>query len=281
MLPSSWLFPIVGALCFTELERETDSMKFSTITTRIILVSVLGFALVLPAQASVILNTLDGYKANDPGWSGNLNGIFSGSGGNTERIAFSTGGRVQWQGAKHRYRLQATGGYQENDGVETEREVVVHLRHNRELGGRWSTVSFVQVQHNPFQRLKSRWLLGFGPRYDFKRDDQGLVAVGLTPMLEIEKLEDESGRLSRGRLSMFLHVARRLSANTKLDMVAFWQPLFSDASISRTVANLTLTVEITGTVDLKIGGAMEDNARPPAGVDRLDWSTFTGLGVSF
>jgi putative salt-induced outer membrane protein YdiY len=82
-------------------------------------------------------------------------------------------------------------------------------------------------------------------------------------------------------LSIFLHLARQLNGNTKLDAVAFWQPLFSDVSASRAVGNLALTVAISGEVDLKVGASIEDNARPPAGVKRTDWSTFTGLGVSF
>ncbi len=233
------------------------------------------------AQSSVILNTLEGTETTEPGWSGRLDGLLSGSGGNTESFLVETGGRVQWQGARNRFRLQVTGGYQESDNIETARNVVVHLRHNRELSGPWSTVSFLQVQHNPFQRLDSRWLAGVGPRYDITRDDNGVLALGAIPMLEVERRKGEEGHVSRGRLSVFLHVARRLSSNTKLEAVAFWQPLFSDVSASRTVGNLTLTVEVSGEVDLKVGVAIEDNARPPVGVERTDWSTFMGLGMSF
>ncbi len=234
-----------------------------------------------PVQSSVILNTLEGTETTEPGWSGRLDGLLSGSGGNTESFLVETGGRVQWQGERNRFRLQVTGGYQESDNIETARNEVVHLRHNRELSGPWSTVSFLQVQHNPFQRLDSRWLAGVGPRYDITRDDNGVLALGAIPMLEVERRKGEEGHVSRGRLSVFLHVARRLSSNTKLEAVAFWQPLFSDVSASRTVGNLTLSVEVSGEVDLKVGVAIEDNARPPVGVERTDWSTFTGLGMSF
>jgi len=174
-----------------------------------------------------------------------------------------------------------TGGYQESNRVPTARKIVAHLRHNHQLTGSWSTVSFAQVLNNPFQRVASRWLLGFGPRYDFVRDQASVVALGATPMLEVERLTGEDGHTARGRLSIFLHLVRRLSTNTKLDAVAFWQPLFSDVSASRAVGNLALTVAISGEVDLKIGASIEDNARAPVGVKRTDWSTFTGLGVSF
>lgn len=249
--------------------------------TRTLLCLLLAMVTAMPAQATVILNTLHWSASDRPGWSGRVEGLFSGSGGNTERINFEAGGRLQWLRERGRYRLLVSGGYEESKRVPTARNIVVHLRHNHELSGSWSTVSFAQVLNNRFQRVASRWLLGFGPRYDFVRDQESVVALGATPMLEVERLTAADGHTARGRLSVFLHLVRRLSANAKLDAVAFWQPLFSDFSASRAVGNLALTVAISGEVDLKFGASVEDNARAPAGVERTDWSTFTGLGVKF
>ena len=233
------------------------------------------------AHAGVILNTLEGYDNAEPGWSGGVDALFSASGGNTERVLLESGGKVQWQNGRHRWRLQASGSYEESGGTETARNVVGHLRHIRDLPGPWATVSFAQVQHNPFQRLRSRWLFGFGPRYDFVRDERGLAAVGFTPMLEIERLDDEVGHTARGRASFFLHLAYKLSPHAQLDGVVFWQPLFSDVSASRATGNLTLAVDVVGEVDLKVGAVVEHNERAPSGVEKTDWSTFTGLGVTF
>jgi len=234
-----------------------------------------------PVSASVILNTLEGYEQLDPGWSGNLSGLFSGSGGNTERILFEAGGKVQWQLEKDRLRLQASGGYEESAGLETARNVVVHLRHNRDLNEKLATVSFAQVQHNPFQQLQSRWLFGAGVRQYLWKDEKGNVSYGVTPMLELERLEGHDDHLARGRLSVFLHIARHLSDSARLDLVAFWQPLFSDFSDSRATANLVFTVDMIGEVDLKVGVNVEDNATPPVGVERTDWQTYMGLGLDF
>lgn len=236
---------------------------------------------VAPARAGVILNTLQGYDDGQDGWTGGVDGLYSGSGGNTERILLSAGGRVQWRGERDRWRLQMSGGYEESARQVTARNAVLHLRHNRDIGPAWATIAFGQVQANPFQRLESRWLFGAGLRRDLTEDEHGRLALGVTPMLEIERLDGEAGHVTRGRLSVFLHAARELSATTRLDAAVFWQPLFSDLAVSRTVANITLAVEVNGHVDLKVGAAVEDNARPAAGVERMDWSTFVGLGWDF
>ena len=234
-----------------------------------------------PAGAEVILNTLRGYGDRQPGWSGNVDGLFSASGGNTERLLIALGGKVQWHGERTRWRLQGSLGYEEVGGVEASRDIVSHLRHNYDLSPTWATVAFTQVQHNPFQRLRSRWLLGAGLRCDVYDDDRGQVAIGATPMLERERIQDEGEGILRGRLSTFVHVSRRLSEATRLDATGFWQPLFSDLGNLRAVGNLVVTVDLTGALDLKIGVAVEHNARPAAGVEPTDWSTYVGLGYGF
>lgn len=246
----------------------------------IVLILVLALGAV-PATASTILNTLQGFGSDDPGWSGSLDGLFSGSGGNTESIHVAAGSRLQWRNDRDRVRLQASLGYEESNRRVKARNLVAHLRHNRRFAGRWATIAFAQSQTNPFQRLATRRLLGAGLRLEVAADEHGSVALGASPMLEIERLEGQSDGTTRGRLSVFLHAAHRLSEGVQLDAVVFWQPLFADFNSSRAVGNLSLTMKVTGSVDLKLGAAVEDNAHAPAGVERTDWSTYAGLGMQF
>ncbi len=257
--------------------RTPPLFRFAIVSAVVLAVAVLPAL----AGAGTILNTLQGYDADTPGWSGGLDGLYTGSGGNTERILLTVSGRMQWQRDVDRIRLQVSGGYEESKRDVTARNFVAHLRHNHDLGPRWATILFSQVQANPFQRLESRWLFGAGLRRDLAESDRGTVAVGATPMLEIERLEHQDGHLTRGRMSVFVHASHDVGDDSRLDLVAFWQPLFSDLGAARTSATLTLTVDVTGSVDVKTGAAVEDNAHAPAGVERTDWSTFAGFGVSF
>jgi len=239
------------------------------------------FAPATAARAGTILNTLEGYDDRARGWTGGIDGLFSAEGGNTESLDLEAGGRIQWRGERHRVRVQSSLSYEESGGVEIAREAVGHARHNYDLSDAWATVLFAQLQHNPFQRLTRRWLLGAGLRHDLYDDGQGHVRVGATPMLEIEKIKDGGDPRARGRLSLFAHVARGLREGIRLDLVAFWQPLFSDLEATRTSATATFTIDLTGSIDLKVGASVADNSRPPAGVERTDWETFVGLGWGF
>ncbi len=232
-------------------------------------------------RAGTIINTLEGYDDRARGWTGGIDGLFSAEGGNTETLDLEVGGRTQWRGERGRVRVQGSFSYEESGGVEIGREAVGHVRHNYDLSEAWASVVFAQLQHNPFQRLTRRWLLGAGLRRDLFDDERGHVRLGATPMLEIEKIQDGGDPHARGRLSVFLHVARRLRQDVRLDLVGFWQPLFSDLAAARTTATATFSIDVTGAVDLKVGVSVTDNSRPPEGVERTDWETFVGLGLGF
>jgi len=238
-------------------------------------------ALTNPARGGVILNTLQGYDDGHEGWSGGLDGLYSGAGGNTERILFTAGGRVQWQKEINRWRLQVSGGYEESGQKVTARHGVVHLRQNHDFNKTWTSIVFVQVQSNRFQRLESRWLAGVGARWNMIEDEKGRVGLGMTPMLEVERIVGWDGHQTYGRMSVFVHAARDLTETTRLDLVGFWQPRFDDPSDVRTVGNITLAVKVNGHMDLKVGAALEYNSRPAPGVKDTDWSTFVGLGWDF
>ncbi len=248
------------------------------------LLSLVPFAFILaagPATAGVVLNTLQGFDDQVPGWSGGLDGLFTGKGGNTESLQITAGGRVQWHGGGERVRLHLSEDYEETGGAVTDRSLVGHLRHNHRLGAGWATVTFVQVQSNAFQRLTSRWLVGAGARRDFVDDEDWRLSLGVTPMLEVERLSSEGGSTGRGRLSTFVMARHTLAVGTRVEAIGFWQPLFSDFADQRAVVNAALVVQVTSAVDLKVGSSMEHDARPPAGVKKTDWSTYAGLGVTF
>jgi hypothetical protein len=228
--------------------------------------------------AGQILNTLRGFDPVGVGWSGELASFFGASGGNTENVSLTGSGRVQWQGERHRMRLMGDATHTTSGGTVTEETSVVHVRLNRRLGEAFATILFVQHQHDEFQRLTSRFLSGVGARWDWIRRERLEGSWGVTPMLEVERIEGDSAR-TNGRLSTFVSVLGRIDDRTTVDVTTFVQPRLDDASDLRAVGTASLRVALAERLSLVVQGSVQYDRRPAETVEKADWKTRTGISV--
>jgi putative salt-induced outer membrane protein YdiY len=242
-------------------------------------------AVLLVTQATTagaqILNTLRGFKENEPGWSGIVDASFSATGGNTEVLSLNGSGQVQYREARERFRLMASGTRKTSRGAAIEEASAAHLRHNHAFNPWLSSVAFIQHQRNPFQRLETRLLFGLGARFDLLRATPWRLAVGATPMLEIERIKSRPGTDDDLRLSTFVVLDARLNDTVTLQVTSFVQPRFSDFGDLRSMATGGVRVKLGGGFSLTTASNVEIDTRPPAGVKKTDWEVTTGLGVSF
>lgn len=228
-----------------------------------------------------ILNTLDVFGEPEPGWHGGVRAAASISGGNTEVLSLRGGARLQWQGDRNRWRLLASATRKTSRGEEIAEDSVVHLRHNRRLQPWVSTLAFVQRQNNPFQRLRSRFLVGAGARFDVLRADQASGSVGIAHMVEVERIEGTPGHDTDQRLSSFFVLGASLNERVRVSATAFVQPLWEDVADLRALASAGLRADLGGGLGLNVEADYRYDARPPQGVDRSDRTLETGFSYNF
>ncbi len=231
-----------------------------------------------PGEAAIV-NSLSGF-AETPGWTGGVDGSFGARGGNTEQTSLSSNARLQWRGQRESWRLIGSARRTSNGGNETARSLLGHLRHNHRLSARWHTLAFVQLQENPFQRLESRFLAGAGLRWDVARGEKRRFSLGAAHMAEREKIEKVAAN-SRERASLFFTLSWELREGVRIAGLAFFQPVWSEPEDWRTLGELDLDVALGGGLSLFSGGELEGDSRPPVGVEKVDWSTRTGLRWAF
>jgi putative salt-induced outer membrane protein YdiY len=235
-------------------------------------------ALLRPVDVSAqIVNTLRGFDADRTGWAGEVGGSFSRSGGNTDVLTLSAGGGVQWQGERNRWRLLGDVTLSESDGERDEESTLGHLRHNFRLAPRVATLAFVQIQENPFQRLKSRFLAGAGLRFDLLRREDLVAAAGAAPMVEVERIEERSGSDTDLRLSTFLSIEGRLDERTSVDLTSFVQPLAEDFADLRATVEASLRLAVTARLSVVASLNLTHDTEPPDDVEKTDWKTRNGL----
>ncbi len=239
--------------------------------------------LVIPVTGAraAIVNSLRGFDRDEPGWSGSVDGSYGASGGNTQESTFMGSARLQWKGASHIGRLIGSGKRTTNNGTETARSTLAHLRHNYLLSNRWATVMFLQLQENPFQRLDSRFLAGLGGRWQAVKGKSTLIYLGATYMFEKEQIQDEEGFEKAQRLSSFASLELELRDGVFVDLLGFYQPKFDDIADWRAYGEIRLEVELIGSLSLFTGYNLQYDSKPPIGVKETDWTTKTGFLMKF
>ncbi len=143
-----------------------------------------------------------------------------------------------------------------------------------------SSVAFVQHQRNPFQRLETRFLFGLGARFDVIRETSWRLSLGATPMLELEKIKNQSGTDADSRISTFAVIDGRLNDLVTLQLTGFVQPRISDFGDLRAMTTGGVRVKLGGALSLTVASDVEIDTRPPARVKKTDWEVTTGLGIS-
>jgi Protein of unknown function, DUF481 len=233
-----------------------------------------------PTEAAIV-NSLSGFDENELGWSGALGGSFGAKGGNTEQTSLATDAKLQWRGGRESWRLIGAAKRTSSGGIETARVLLGHLRHNRSLSDHWSTLSFLQAQENPFQRLESRLLAGAGVRWDAWKDPQKRLAAGAAHMWEREKIDDTPTAHYRHRLSLFVTTGLKIGDGVLFEGLAFFQPRWSEPEDWRLMLNAGLDVKVARNVSLFTNLEMEGDSRPPTGVEKIDWENRTGFRLKF
>jgi len=242
--------------------------------------TVVGLSILASGANAEIVDTIGGFDESSEGWSGRLAGSFSVSGGNTDKSSVTGSGRAQWQSTTERVRLILAGTQERADGERTDEEALGHLRHNHRLDTWLRTLAFVQMQHNPFQRLKSRTLFGAGLRVEPLTRERTTVAVGAAYMLELERLEGEAETTTAHRLASFVALNASPRDGVELRATAFVQPrvdAFDDVRLSLDVA---ASSRVVGGLSLVVAGSLTYDSEPPADVVEEDWTVESGLELS-
>lgn len=242
---------------------------------------VLPLVLAGGAEAQIV-NTLRGFDDKEFGWSGGVEAGISVASGNSEYVETQVAAAVQYQRETNRWRLLARHMRLTASEKRQAENRMGHLRHNYRFSKWLASVAFVQGQHNPFQRIETRLLLGAGARLDVLRSDRLNVAFGATFMREDEELtRTTTGFNTNYRFSFFTSVYRDVARGVDIDITGFYQPLAEEPADARAFASAGLRCDIIGDLYLLVIYSLEYDSRPPEAVKKSDQTLRSGFGYSF
>jgi hypothetical protein len=192
----------------------------------------------------------------------------------------------QWRTEKHAVLGVARGEYGFAQEELIVSKLLEHLRYRYRFTEWVSGETFVQHEYDAFRRLQLRALVGAGPRFTPWSSDTARLVLGVSMMLEHERLRrddepDAGARSTDLRLSSYVIGRVRLMENISLVETVYVQPRLTKFSDVRLLNETLLAVEANKRVTFTTGFVLTYDAAPPATVSRMDTQLRTGIGVRF
>ena len=203
--------------------------------------------------------------------------------GNAEYLQAGLGGRADLRRGRHLAFVVGEARLSRAEGDVFLDRQFAHARYNRRLSALVVAEAFTQAERNRQQRLEARTLLGAGLRLEPVDADRAGLALGLTPMVEYERLAEATGEAPAtvARLSSYLSGRLALGPDAALTAVVYAQPRADAPGDARVLAQGALEVGVTRHVRLRLRADLRHDTRPPVGVEATDVVVENGLVVVF
>ena len=200
--------------------------------------------------------------------------------GNTEYLRAALGGRTDWLSGPHAAFVVGQAAFSRADGATFLDRQFVHVRYGRDVGAGLAVETFAQAERNRQQLLEARTLVGAGLRAQLVARDAADFALGLTPMLESERLSEraEEDPTTAVRLSSYLS-GRAAVGQATVTAVAYVQPRADAFGDARVLGQAGIEVGVTRALRLRVQANVRHDTQPPLGVEPTDVSVEQGIVV--
>jgi hypothetical protein len=192
----------------------------------------------------------------------------------------------QWRSGPHTLLAAVRGEY----GFAGERRIISkvleHVRYRHQLTSWLSAEALAQHEYDEFRRLQLRAITGVGVRLAPWHTEQAALFLGVTPLLEHERLRPDEApdaglRRTVLRLSSYLLAQVELMENVSLVESFYIQPRVDRLSNLRILNETQLAVRPNARLTFSIGFTLAYDSLPPANVPEVDTQLRTALGVKF
>jgi len=232
---------------------------------------------------------IESMRVGDPpqGYSGALNISLDGESGYSDKVDFSTGGRLEWHSGIITNFAILSYDYSETSNVADTNDLLIHLRHVRSVTKTTAYEGFIQMERDEFARLSFRGLIGGDVRLALG-EKIGVEAfyLGLGGYYSRENLTSEPGTTDSGvryywRVSTYLKYVRHLNRQVKVLSTTYYQPAVDDFSDFRMLEQASLSVKMTDALNLKLSLEVTHQSEPPQTVEKTDITYSTGIEYTF
>lgn len=251
-------------------------------------VNLLVLALLLPSSLAAQVDIESLRREGTPsGVSGSLGGALSLETGNVDKLEVDLEGRINWVRGSTSTVLLGEGGLGFLGGDRFSSSGLAHLRQTYLSTAPFAPEWYAQINYDRPLLLDFRALAGAGVRASVSGGDWGAVAVGVSLMLEHERLDLPPGAVHDGRTrtlrnSTYLTLRVVGGGSFVASSTAYVQPSLSDGFDDvRVLESLRASASLTDRLALTVTFDLRYDSGPPDGVAALDTDLETGLRFQY
>jgi putative salt-induced outer membrane protein YdiY len=217
-------------------------------------------------------------------WAVALDLGFTGSSGNSELIALSTGIRMRHLETKvFQFDGSASFRYGETQGRVAARQIQMKLAF--EMGPDARVAPFVSLagERDPFRKFDLRSKLGTGIRYGFYKSDRGELLMRAAVQYSHERFTPQAdlAATSDGAWSFELKGMHQLGSNLRLENASSFDPVMGDMGDYILDVKSRFNTRITSHLALTLGHTYTYDSTPVQDVRPTDQRFEAGLTIDF
>lgn len=216
----------------------------------------------------------------DQGASGDVRAAIDGRSGNTDRVNYTVGGRLDYRARETDMFALVEHSRAKASDTEIENNSWAHLHFRDEFQRGLAVEAFLDGKKDDFQALDMRTQLGAGARFTLNyTPDVRAVYAGIGALYEWEDQANVSD--DYWRLNTYFTYKRQLNEQVRLLVSLNYQPSLSEDSDYLAGAEAGFLVKLASRLDLKMGARYRYDSDAPAGIKSNDTSYVTALSLSF
>ena len=242
--------------------------------------------LIIAAQVSLygIVSVTPVEPNTSSGFSGEVDGSFKETTGNTKRKDYSGGAKLQYDYTDRVDYILTNFLYAKEEDQKVEDKSFVHARHLEALSDGLVGEIYLQSEQNEFLNLTRRELAGAGVRVRLFNGKSIRLYLGTGAYASEEIYETDTGSELyeyMNRANIYLSYTQKIDQTFDATMTAYYQPAFEDSTDYYLMANGSVRLFITQKFHAKLSAGIKEDSEPFEGNKKSDAYYILGFGYAF
>ena len=221
-------------------------------------------------------------KSDTTGWLGSIGTSFQLENSAVKVININAEAHLEYKAQRSLYLFLANYNLLKGEGKTLQNNLFYHLRYNYKLNKLLRWEAFTQLQQNNIAGIKSRFLIGTGPRFKISGTEKLALYASTAIMYENEHELSKPEIINKDlRSSNYVSMTWRPKENLDVVTTIFYQPLYKNLSDFRILHELSLNFKFTNNFSFITAWNYLYDSKPPPNIPLQIFTLKNGVRYTF